>query len=470
MRVVFVYPDFGTGSRGKFYHGIAYISAILKEHGHAVSLIHLTEAIPEGELAHLVLKSSSGLVAFSSTTNMFPHVERYARAIKRELDTPIICGGVHATLDPEGVLGSEDIDMVCVGEGEEAMAELCDRLEKGQEINDVRNIWLKMDGGIARNPLRPLVENLDSLPFPDRSIFDYERLEDARLRRVVFMASRGCPYNCSFCSNHELRKIYPGKYVRFRSVESIIAEAKEVVKEHSPRYAVFHDDILTLNKKWLRLFATSWAEEVGLPFSCNSRVNLLDEEVVGALKEAGCFEISMGLESGNDFVRGQVLNRKMSNEEIKNAFALCRQYGIKTVSYNMVGLPFESMVEIMDTVKLNAMVKPDNLQVSIFYPFPRTRLYDVCKENGFLTDRRINSYFEDTVLEQPTIDKSQVRFAFQYFDVLVKMYSICYSLPKFLVKICEKVLDVVFSRKSVATLFGRCAPRKGRSSEQGEEA
>ncbi|HAW60644.1 MAG TPA: hypothetical protein DCW86_04165 [Actinobacteria bacterium] len=464
MRVVFVYPDFGIGSKGKFYNGIAYISAVLKEHGHAVSLIHLTEAIQEGELTHLVLKSSPDLVALSSTTNMFPHVERYARAIKKGLDTPIICGGVHATLDPQSVLECEAIDMACVGEGEEAMAELCERLEKGQEINDVRNIWLRMDGGIARNPLRPLVENLDSLPFPDRDIFDYERLEDARLGRVAFMASRGCPYNCSFCSNHELKKIYPGRYVRFRSVENVIAEAKKVIKEYSPRYAVFHDDILTLNKKWLRTFTAKWAKEVDLPFSCNSRVNLLDEEVVGALKEAGCFEISMGLESGNDFVRGQVLNRKMSNEEIKNAFALCRQYGIKTVSYNMVGLPFESMTKMLDTVKLNAMVKSDNLQVSIFYPFPRTRLYDVCKEKGFLTDRRINSYFEDTVLEQPTLDKNQVRFAFQYFDVLVKIYSICYSLPRFLVKICEKVLDGIFSSRSLATIIIGYVPRKSRSS------
>jgi len=440
MRVVFVYPDLSIGSRGKFYHGIAHISAMLKKHGHETSLIHLVSPLSESDYINLISSKSPELIAFSSTTNMFSYVRRYARITRANYpDIPIICGGIHPTLDPEDAIACEDIDMVCLGEGEEAMVELCDKIGRGEEIDQIQNIWIKMAGKVCKNPLRPVVENLDALPFADRDLFDYESLEDARLKRVVFMASRGCPYKCTFCSNHELKRIYPGRYVRFRSIDNVIAEAEEVVGRYRPEYAVFHDDILTLKKKWLAEFAQKWKKKIGLPFSCNSRVNLLDRETVMLLKEAGCFEVSMGIESGNPLIREQVLNRKMSNQEVINAFDLCHRYGIRTVSYNMVGLPFEDMRKILDTVKLNAEIKPTNLQVSIFYPFPHTKLYDVCVKNGFLSNRSVNSLFEDTVLEQPSITRRQIHFFFKNFARLVRLYSIFAYLPGFF----SRILDII---------------------------
>lgn len=459
MKIVFVYPDFSIGARGKFYHGIASISSVLKQRGYETSLIHLIRPIRSAVLVERMAKESPDLIAFSATTNMFDYMRRYAPDLKNHFEVPTICGGIHATLEPEDVIFSEGIDMVCVGEGEEALAEVCRLLEEGKDTREVRNIWAKSEDSVFRNGMRPLIKDLDSLPLPDREIFKYEELEDARMKRVTFMASRGCPYECSYCSNHQLKRLYKGRYVRFRSVDSVVEEAKEVLVKQPAEYAVFHDDIFTLNMKWLDEFRVKWKNKIGLAFSCNSRVNLLNEDVVRLLKEAGCFEVSMGVESGDEELRQEVLNRKMSDEEIIRAFELCQKHGIKTVSYNMVGLPSEDMAKILKTVKLNAVIKPDNLQVSIFYPYPHTKLYELSKRQGFLTDKKLNSYFEETILEQPSISKEQVAFAFRYFGGLVKIYSFLFSLPKLLSAASCKLLDLVVSWRVTARLFYKSAEK-----------
>ncbi len=458
MKLVFIYPDFSIGAKGKFYHGIASISSVLNKEGYTTSLIHLVKSSSTEEVVERLKRETPQLIAFSATTNMFPYVKKYARAIKDHLDVPILCGGIHATLEPESFLDVPEVDFICVGEGEEAIVEFCHRLSDGKDVTSVRNICFKKDSKLICNGLRPLIEDLDSLPFVDRQIFDYADLEDARLGRVVFMASRGCPYDCSFCSNHQLKKVYKGKYVRFRSVSSVVEEAQQVLSQQPAQYAIFHDDIFTLNKKWLDEFRVEWKKKINLPFSCNSRVNLLDEDVARMLKDSGCFEVSMGIESGNPVLRKEVLNRKMSNQDIRKAFSLCHKYRIRTVSYNMVGLPFEDMSSVLETVRLNAEVKPDNLQVSIFYPYPKTRLFELSKEQGFLTDKTSNSYFEETTLKQPTITDEQVGFVFQYFGALVRIYHLLFTLPPALSRLSCAIFKRIVSWRLTAKLLYKRRP------------
>jgi radical SAM superfamily enzyme YgiQ (UPF0313 family) len=461
MKVVFVYPDFSIGAKGKFYHGIASVSAVLKQKGHETSLIHLKRPTRSHVLTESLKKEAPELIAFSSTTNMFSHVAKHASLLKNHFEVPIICGGIHPTLDPQEALLSPGIDMVCVGEGEEALVELCENLSEGRGIQGVRNIWTREGESFLNSGMRPLIEDLDSLPFPDREIFDYGELEDARLGRVTFMASRGCPYECSYCGNHQLKRLYKGKYVRFRSVDSVVEEARLVLSKQSCKYAVFHDDIFTLNMKWLDEFRVKWKSKVALPFSCNSRVNLLNEDVIRLLKEAGCFEVSMGIESGDEDLRQEVLNRKMSDEDIVRAFELCQRHGIRTISYNMVGLPFENMARVLKTVKLNARLRPDNIQVSIFYPYPHTKLYELSKKSGFLTGKTLNSYFEETILEQPTISREQVGFAFKYFGVLVRLYGSLSQLPSALSALSCKLLDLAVSWRLTSRLLIRSEAKLG---------
>jgi anaerobic magnesium-protoporphyrin IX monomethyl ester cyclase len=444
MKVTFVYPDLSLKSQGKFYHGPAFLSAVLKQADHRTSLIHITKPITDEKFLSLISQEKPDLIAFSTTTNMFKAARRYAKLAKNNTEVPIIFGGIHPTIVPEEVISCPEIDMVCVGEGEYALLELCNKMSESKEICSIHNIWVKEDGKIHRNPLRPVIQDLDELPFPDRNIYDYASLEDAKLNRAVFMASRGCPYNCSYCCNHKLKEINSGQYVRFRSVDNIIQEIQLVTREHPVKSVTFHDDILTLKKEWLREFSQEYRQKINLPFICNSRANLLDREIVSLLKSAGCHGINMGIESGNDYIRQKVLNRNITKQQIVRAFGLCKEYNIPVASYNMVGLPFEDLEKIIDTIKLNAQIRPGSMQVSIFFPYPGTKIYEACLKNNFMSDIEVNSYFERTILLQPSISGKKVEFAFRSFKFMVWLYFYLDKLPKGIAKVIERNLEKMF--------------------------
>ncbi|MFH0778609.1 MAG: radical SAM protein [Candidatus Eisenbacteria bacterium] len=455
MKVLFVYPDFGRGASGKFYHGVAFLSRALKREGHTISLFHAIDRPDPGEFVARVESLEPDLVAFSTTTNMFSSVREFAGALRKKRKVLSVCGGVHATLAPEEVIGSDGVDVVCVGEGEDALVELCQRLESGRDPTDVRNLWYKTNGKIVRNPVRPLRENLDELGFPDRSIFDRSVLEDARLERQVFLASRGCPYDCSYCCNHSLREVAEGKYVRFRSPGHVVEEIETVVREDAPRYLIFHDDVLTLNKKWLREFAELYRDRISLPFVCNSVATALDEQCLKLLKEAGCIEALIGIESGDEELRTKILRRRMGEEAILRAFHLCEHSGLESTAYNMVGLPFENMEKVLRTIKLNARARPTKIQVSIFFPFPGTRLYELCKLKSFLTSASADSYFEASTITQPSMNADEVRFVFGNFTFLADLYRLAFSIGRVSGWV-EGLLDFLYFRRSkVISAFNR---------------
>ena len=184
-----------------------------------------------------------------------------------------------------------------------------------------------------------------------------------------------------------------------------------------------------------------------MPFHGNSHVNVLSEDVVKLLKETGCEHLSIGIESGNEHIRKEVLDRHMSNEQIINAFTLGRKYGINFSSYNMVGVPFEKIENTMETVKLNATVKSYKTHVSIFQPYPHTRLYDICKENNFLNNggSEVSTFFGNSVVALPSISNEQIQFSYKYFNVFLKLYGVAYfMLPGAFSGIMEKVLDKLY--------------------------
>jgi len=422
LRVLFIYPDVGKGCGG-FQQGIGSISSVLKGNGHQTSLLHVTKDITQNRLIKEVKGSRYDLIAFSSTTHQYPYVEKYSNWIKEKFETPIICGGVHATLCPDQVLSCKSIDMVCVGEGEYPMLELANGLEKGEAIDNIQNLWIKKKDTIIRNPVRPLISNLDELPFPDRELFNFKDLLKKGALGALgspaeFIAGRGCPYNCSYCCNSVLKEFYKGKgtYLRIRSVENLLAEIREVTERYDVKRIIFHDDTFTLFQRWIDEFSEKYPKEIDLPFWCNGRVETLNRQIISSLKKAGCEQILIGIESGNEWLRRVVLKRPMTNQQIIDVFRAAREVGLKTLSFNMVGIPFETPEMIRETIELNKLIKPDDIQVSVFYPYPNTELWNVCRENGFLTQDHVYSYFEDeSILQQPTISREEVRQFYRKF-------------------------------------------------------
>lgn len=184
-----------------------------------------------------------------------------------------------------------------------------------------------------------------------------------------------------------------------------------------------------------------------MPFHGNSHVNILSEDVIKLLKDTGCEYLAMGIESGNEHLRKSVLNRNMSNEQIIEAFSLGRKYGIKFTSYIMVGAPFEKIENTLESVKLTATVMCHKAHVSIFQPYPHTRLYEICRQNGFLGDNAngVSTFFGKSVLKLPTISKEQIQFAYKYFPIFVKLYRMTYYVRVGNLSICiERLLDKLY--------------------------
>ncbi|MGD9503301.1 MAG: radical SAM protein [Syntrophobacteraceae bacterium] len=470
MRLVLIYPDILKGSNwsGYYYTGVGYISAVARQAGHKVSFLHITHPLCKGEFLSLYAQAVGGegrvLAGFSATTNMFQYVKQWASWIKSVRGDPVIVGGVHPTLNAEETLGAEDIDAVCIGEGEGPIVELLDAMERGEDVSGVRNVWIKQNGVTHRNGLRPVIENLDALPFPDRGIFDYANLDCEQRGIAVFMASRGCPYDCSYCCNHALKKVVrqggAKTYVRFRSPENVIQEIKETVAAYGFIKSIhFDDDILPIRKKWFRAFSDLYAREVGLPFECNIRPNLIDEEIIGLLKDAGCTSLRIGVESGDSYIRNEILNRSLSEETMLRAAELCRTAGMKLYTFNMVGLPREDARARLDTLKFNARMQSDEQQVSIFFPYEGTALYDLCVSDGLMRERDVTDPFRDTSLSLPPIERNRVLFTAYFFTPLVLLYKKIFRLPPARSARLESLCDRVLSSRLFATLV--CPPLVG---------
>lgn len=458
MKILFIYPDYkinmdpvslritGVEEGGWYMEGVASLSAVLKEAGHQVTLYHLTRPVERAGFRKRLEAEDPDLIGFVTMTREYPQVKEYALWAKDAVDVPVISGSYHPTTLPEEVINTEGIDMLCRGEGEMALRELAGRMDAGEDYRETESIWVKENGRIHRNPVRPLVEDIDELPLPDFAVFDFEKLVSTRIKTGVVMLSRGCPYSCTYCSNKKMRDIYPNRnrYSRFHSPEYSIDYLGKLLAE-SPHvdYINFRDDILPWKGGWLENFTDLYRKEIGLPFICNYRANLITPEIARMLRRAGCYQIFFGVESGNDFIRNQVLNRHMSRQQIVEAFEACREAGIKTVAYNMVGLPYEDKSKVLDTIKLNAEIRADHSLCPIYYPYPDTVLFETAVEEGFVPP--CYDYREDKYVEQSTLPRDQLYFARYYFRTFVHLYRFAEMVPQPLSAAVERMLDAVFS-------------------------
>jgi len=388
-----------------FYHygnenwfGVGYLSAALKNLGHETDLllepptdmyfnIPLLNMIDvKKKLLKKAVAYKPDLIAFSSTTYAFPHVRKMMAMIKSKLDVPIIIGGVHATTLPEHTLKNSSADMVCIGEGDEAIVDVVNALETGKSCDDIKNIWVKKkDGIIIKNEIRPLIEDLDKLPLPDNEIFAKYNCISSEYN---IMTSRGCPFNCTYCCNNFYRQIYKdkGTYVRRKSPENVITELKDAKEKYKIKSVYFWDDVFITNKKWLLEFTDMYVREIRLPFHCLSRPENVTSETIQILKRGGCKRINIGLESGSKRVRSEILNRHMTNERIIEAARLIKEAGIDLVFFNLFGIPGETEDEMMETVNLNLKINPSGLFTFSLTPFPGLDITKYALSQGLLSE------------------------------------------------------------------------------------
>jgi radical SAM superfamily enzyme YgiQ (UPF0313 family) len=312
------------------------------------------------------------------------------------------------------------------------LLELVEKMEDGRNVKKILGLWIKEKGMIFKNRMRPLETDLDKLPFPDREIFD--RRQFIKDSGSPFLTSRGCPYQCSYCCNHILQKIYNSKnYVRFRSIDNVIEEIKFVQKKYRITSVYITDDTFTLKKERVLEFCKKYQDEIGLPFKCQTNPSSIDMETMTILKDAGCVEVEMGIESGNDRIRNKIMNRHFTKQQLISAFSSARNAGLKTYSFNILGVPDETRATVMETINLNRRCKVDISQSTIFYPFPHTRLWEISKK--FITGRKTISYYSDSILDLPTIKRKELVALQRTFQMYVKLPRQLWFVPFALEKI-----------------------------------
>lgn len=374
MKILFVVQE--------IYHehlGIMLLSSVLKQRGHTVAVAEAS--LPRLRTALRTCKYE--MVAFSTPSVFFDAYVSLARELKKEFSFFSVFGGAHPTFQPE-ILEDPSIDCVCRGEGEYALAELADKLACGESPAGIANLWIKWDGKIFRHEPRPLIEDLDGLPFVDRELFPHG--ETCTKGKMHVMTGRGCPFDCAYCSHPALVKIYGpcAKRIRRRSVANVIEEIRQARARYDVRFVMFEDDLFSLDLKWLELFARQYSSEIHLPFFCYVRATGVSAGMVKLLKEAGCIAMSMGIETASERLRNEVLKRAMSQGEILNAARIIKSAGIRLEGLNIVGIPTGSPKDDIATIDLNRQMRVDYASAKLLMPYPGTEISAFASERGLL--------------------------------------------------------------------------------------
>ena len=404
--------------------GVMYLSGYAKRKGHEVDI--LIESEERKEFFPKIIEFNPDAVAFSVTVGYQRHYLNIAQKVKDMLGVPVIFGGPHCTVTPE-LIENPPVDVLCRGEGEEAFVDFLDALDTGGDIAKIPNLWSKKDGSIIRNDVRPGEENLDRYSPPDRSLYyKYDNLRNRPLK--TFFASRGCPYNCSFCFNQVLVDLYKGKMkiVRRVSPQQMVEEILDCREKYPLERFYFDDDLFISDKGWLEEFAPLFNRKVGLPFACNVHANLVNEEVVKLLKEAGCYLVMWGIESGDQEIRYRILNKRISDDKIHSAAELFRKYDIKMKAFNLMGIPGETFEQALKTIKLNADIKIDYPWCNIALPLPGTKLEKIAWEMEVLPDN-----FNANMLNKSTafFDENLIQPDFKRVARLQKLFYIGVKHP-----------------------------------------
>ena len=433
MNVLFVYStlDANTVTRpldsfANIHFGISYISSALEINSCKTQLLVLCSK-EKGNSRNMVAKVMEefdpSVIAFTSVSTQIPFINHIAQYIKNEWsDKFLIIGGVFSSLNPSQV-NFEIYDALCIGEGELPMVELVKQIRGKKEPHGIQNLWIKQKNGlIEKNMTRAFVQDLDTLPFPSRTT--WEPWVNSKSKHAILVA-RGCPHNCTYCSNHAIKKLSSGKYVRFRSPDSIIKEISTIKERYPDTNEIYlQAETMSINKKWIHelchlLEKYNNTLKRPISYTCNYSVSkhYLSNEYFSSLKRAGINTIEIGLESGSERIRSEVLKRYYTNDDFLKAVSLARQNNMKVNVYNIIGIPGESSHDYWQTIEVNQLARPDQSNTSIFFPYPGTDLYNLCDSSG-LIEKGVDTEKERrlAVLDLPTFSKKEIQRAYDWFE------------------------------------------------------
>jgi radical SAM superfamily enzyme YgiQ (UPF0313 family) len=394
MKISLLYPLW-TEEYGEISHfakkagkwpplNLAYLAAIAERSGHEVQIIDgEAEGFSLDEIVKITKNFSPNLIGITGTTPFYHISTELAKKLKKELQNiPIVVGGPHITVLREEVF-NEAFDFAFIGEAEKSWEIFLSKFVNNKDISKVRGILYRDKGGIKyTGPAEP-IGDMNDLPIPSRHLLKPDRYNIGTLegikRFATIMTVRGCPFKCIFCSTEVF-----GNDTRRRSPDKVIQEMRDCKEKYGVQHFMVLDDTLTLNKKHiLEICELLIKEKLGVTFEGSTRANLVDEEIVSKLSEAGLIRLCFGLESLDEDIR-RVMKKNVPLESYIEANKLTNKYGIETLNSCMIGLPLETEDTIIKTLKfLRESKEIKQANISIAVPYPGTELYEMAKRGDY---------------------------------------------------------------------------------------
>jgi anaerobic magnesium-protoporphyrin IX monomethyl ester cyclase len=438
-RILFVVKNLYTMERV----GVMYVSAAARRRGWETDLV-ISDDTPYDRIRRRIVETSPDIVGFSVMTPEYPAIRVLAQRLHHDTDCFLLFGGPHPTFS-QGMIREPWVHALVFGEGDISFPPFLEKLERGEDFTTTAGMHFHLDGNVVLNGPAPLAAELDSIPFPDRELMAKGNPRHRDYRSHIFFASRGCPYHCTYCFNHQYNSMFRhlGPPIRRRSVDNLLEEIGLTKSRYGTEFAYIDDDIFTLGSgDWLEEFAERFPREAGVPFYCNVHVKTVDEEKIRLLAKAGCRVICFGIETGDPTVSRHLLKRDISHREFLEVAGLLHHYRIQFITQNMLALPVESPLQVdLQTLELNIRCRPDLALSQLFFPLPGTELAAHAVEHGFLSSSpdidslpdRTNSYsalrFPDPK-EKARVERLQKLFGLAVaFPFLSRLLPVLTRLP-----------------------------------------
>lgn len=387
-RFIFVNLSINCGYNSGMNHGIAFLVPIIKRYHYKVACLNIRKEISAKEFMQKINAFNPSIVGFSCTSHQLKYLKKYSDVLRGHTEILQISGGVGSTLDPEWILTNTCVKGVCIGEGEIPLDNLLRNIEVGRDLCDTEGFHWSLSGTIKKNPVPQFKSDFSDTELPDHSIFEKSVVGNGDgSNGISIMLSRGCPYNCYYCCNDALSRVYPFPkgYFRIYPVEYSIRLIEKVIRQcPGTKFIHFEDDLLIANKEWFSRFADEYLRRIKMPYRVCARIECITPDILLLLKNSGCKLVFVGLESGDEQVRSKVLNRKYSNSLFIEKCRMIKESGLKLFTFNIVGFPFEGRREMENTFALNKTVSPHSGVCTFFYPYKHTELYDICQKEALL--------------------------------------------------------------------------------------